>query len=269
MSTKIYDGTRYPMSIGAERYGRMFIEKVKPIHERLVAEATGYLLHTSVWSKLSGKPIQLDFGLDDKLDGDTKHMLELRKNSDIENLADFLVAAEKVVETASKSSQRCDPRLSLECSVSFVADSEGSEWGYAYPFASNTALRKIWPSLPGVEEYGYWNNTDGPREISEEDWDERGDVWERVLGWESWAECGVRCEPPIPSPFLLYVTRQRWFTAVVTKAFIESEANRRLGHESRRTQQSRELLADITNLSIDEIAAQQEREDRELEARFR
>lgn len=37
-------------------------------------------------------------------------------------------------------------------------------------------------SLPAfVKEYFYWNNTDAPQEISEEEWTERGDAWETVL----------------------------------------------------------------------------------------
>ncbi len=33
-------------------------------------------------------------------------------------------------------------------------------------------------SIEGVEEFGYWNNTDKPEEISQEDWDARGQFWD-------------------------------------------------------------------------------------------
>lgn len=36
--------------------------------------------------------------------------------------------------------------------------------------------------LPGVREYGYWNNTDPPEHVSDEEWEKRGDTWDDVLG---------------------------------------------------------------------------------------
>lgn len=35
--------------------------------------------------------------------------------------------------------------------------------------------------MPGVSEYGYWNNTDPPDNVSDEEWDERRLVWDKVL----------------------------------------------------------------------------------------
>ncbi len=39
-----------------------------------------------------------------------------------------------------------------------------------------------WLKMPGVSEYGYWNNTDPPDDVSEEEWENRGKVWNEVLG---------------------------------------------------------------------------------------
>lgn len=39
-----------------------------------------------------------------------------------------------------------------------------------------------WLSMPGVSEYGYWNNTDPPNNVSDEEWEVRGMVWDEVLG---------------------------------------------------------------------------------------
>lgn len=35
--------------------------------------------------------------------------------------------------------------------------------------------------LPYIKEYGYWNNTDKPDELTEEEWDERRSDWNEVL----------------------------------------------------------------------------------------
>lgn len=38
--------------------------------------------------------------------------------------------------------------------------------------------------LAGLEDYSYWNGTEGPEDIPEDDWDARRDVWDRLLpGW--------------------------------------------------------------------------------------
>lgn len=53
---------------------------------------------------------------------------------------------------------------------------------YAMFLAQMPALEKIFESLPGVQEFRYWNNTDAPEGISAEAWDARGEAWDRVLG---------------------------------------------------------------------------------------
>lgn len=47
----------------------------------------------------------------------------------------------------------------------------------------------------GLEEYGYWNNSDQPEEVSDEDWAIRAQVWERtgVLDMPL-NECGLKVE---------------------------------------------------------------------------
>lgn len=35
--------------------------------------------------------------------------------------------------------------------------------------------------MPGVQEYGYWNNTDPIEGVTDEEWDQRGKEWDRIL----------------------------------------------------------------------------------------
>jgi hypothetical protein len=41
---------------------------------------------------------------------------------------------------------------------------------------------------PDLEEYGYWNNTDEPEGMSEEEWEERRKVWEPLTDDEPWSQ---------------------------------------------------------------------------------
>jgi hypothetical protein len=49
-------------------------------------------------------------------------------------------------------------------------------------YTENGKWFKQWLSMPGVSEYGYWNNTDQPDNISDEEWEVRSEVWDEVLG---------------------------------------------------------------------------------------
>ena len=54
----------------------------------------------------------------------------------------------------------------------------------AFVMTEEVARRRamdFWESLEGVEYYGYWNNTDMPDDISEEEWDQRGKDWDEAL----------------------------------------------------------------------------------------
>lgn len=45
-------------------------------------------------------------------------------------------------------------------------------------FGSNDNL-DIFSGFDGITEFSYWNSTEGPDDISEDDWRERGEIWDR------------------------------------------------------------------------------------------
>ncbi|MCH6469874.1 hypothetical protein [Sinomonas terrae] len=48
-------------------------------------------------------------------------------------------------------------------------------------FADNPQYENTLDDMEGVEEYGYWNNTDRPDGLSEAEWDARREAWDRVM----------------------------------------------------------------------------------------
>jgi len=48
-------------------------------------------------------------------------------------------------------------------------------------FTEQEDFRKLWLSKWFVEEYGYWDNTDKPDELSEKDWERRCRDWDKAL----------------------------------------------------------------------------------------
>lgn len=40
--------------------------------------------------------------------------------------------------------------------------------------------------MPEITDYAYWNNTDPDENVSAEEWEERGEVWNRITDYERW-----------------------------------------------------------------------------------
>jgi hypothetical protein len=51
-------------------------------------------------------------------------------------------------------------------------------------YSSNTLMEKKFKKLKFFSEYGYWNNTDKPRKITEREWEHRGKDWDAIFGNE-------------------------------------------------------------------------------------
>lgn len=54
----------------------------------------------------------------------------------------------------------------------------------AYPFYARPAYGKSLEKLGIFQEWGYWNNSDRPTEVAEEEWDERREEWDSLLDEE-------------------------------------------------------------------------------------
>lgn len=68
-----------------------------------------------------------------------------------------------------------DPFFDTDFSISLIP---ASEHLLGIVYTEHTAWFNAWVALPEVEEFGYWNNSDGPEEVSEEAWEARGKAWE-------------------------------------------------------------------------------------------
>jgi hypothetical protein len=64
-----------------------------------------------------------------------------------------------------------------EVKLGFLKDPETGQLLCAW-FGSRDN-KEIFDEFDGVTEFSYWNSTEGPDDISEEDWEERGEIWNR------------------------------------------------------------------------------------------
>lgn len=57
---------------------------------------------------------------------------------------------------------------------------------YAIPRTMNSDYTKIFKKHAKAEEYGYWNNTDHPEELTQAQWNAREKEWNKVFGDSNW-----------------------------------------------------------------------------------
>jgi len=70
----------------------------------------------------------------------------------------------------------------LRFSIVFGKSFEGNV--LAYPYHTTKAYGELLEGTGLFEEYGYWNNTDGPDELTEDQWRARGKEWDSIANDE-------------------------------------------------------------------------------------
>jgi hypothetical protein len=67
----------------------------------------------------------------------------------------------------------------LELAVGYDKDTKAF---YAIPLGLHGIIRDCVEIIPELEEFGYWDNSDEPEDVNEEEWSVRCDLWNRVCG---------------------------------------------------------------------------------------
>lgn len=81
-------------------------------------------------------------------------------------------------QDAVRKTQRRDPAVDFQFDVS-IMPFEGRIYGIT--FTEQNDWRRMWMAKPFVEEFGYWNNTDAPDDMTNESWEERERIWNSIL----------------------------------------------------------------------------------------
>lgn len=71
------------------------------------------------------------------------------------------------------------PDLDVSLSLTLIPMSDGKVLGLI--FTEQQALQDLWMQQPGVTPYPYWDHTDRPDDVSEEEWEARAARWEQAL----------------------------------------------------------------------------------------
>lgn len=97
----------------------------------------------------------------------------------------------RLLERGAKVEQthQRDPSIDMSCEVVLLPHASGL---YGIAYAENRAIENAFFASEGIERFAYWNNTDRPDDVTEEDWGARRRLWHALLpGSGVPAECGL------------------------------------------------------------------------------
>lgn len=156
MSTKIYDGFRFKQVTFEEidRDIQAWRERIKT----LTVETSAKIIAERVV---------------EEIDAATSNGKELEPRILGRALVDIWDRQREIKKTG-----RRDPRVDLDFNLVILPD-DGKFYGIFYTEQSDWSDE--FRSLPWFEEFGYWNNTDKPDELTDEQWMYRREVWERIF----------------------------------------------------------------------------------------
>lgn len=165
MSTKIYNGLLidFPGTIAELRLELIQLAKHKLI-PAAETESAKLLANISI----------------DHLDKDL--WLAVDSSNTTSTMKDEIFKAWDAVQSrvhAIKTTDRRDPAVDFEFSLTLFPIKDKV---LAIPICENRNLLSILTNQPYVKEYGYWDNTDQPEGISDEDWAVRSQDWDKAVG---------------------------------------------------------------------------------------
>lgn len=203
MSTRIFNGYRLPESRPVPAVAREFAEAIKPAYREATVKAltiTSLLMLVQTMRQTSGPAtpdlvddepdlkdpnralIALSYGMCDSADIPTS-------GSILNRAADYLdLLHRRSREKAHKH------QLDRDVSVTFVSDPADTAWTLALLYTTHEPYEQAWEALDGVEPWPYWNVTDRPDDVSEDEWEQRRQAWDRAIGWMPPALVGVSWE---------------------------------------------------------------------------
>jgi len=150
MSTKIYDGCRLVEGVDVLDFTDKLRSVFLPIYDHVVTQ----------WTVLFAAAL---------IAQNRSHGREIPKSPLWEGFHEF------------ETTERLNQFRLTEFQVAFARDPL-TRRVHARPYMDADHYRAAWYTLPEVEPYPYWNNTDLPDDVSEDEWEKRSRAWDRVFG---------------------------------------------------------------------------------------
>ena len=179
MSTQIHNGWKFPEGTTLEQVFAQFREQGNLMRQmaddsardRIIGRACGII----------DKAMAHCMGLDEKENFD---LLE-------EGASPLGHAFNKMLDLRYEKNSSEANHVSCEASVVVAAHRTGL---YALTFFRNRDMEKSFVANMGLEQWGYWNNSDAPEGVSDAQWSEREKLWDDLVGDDAMCYAGATFE---------------------------------------------------------------------------
>lgn len=177
MSTKIYNGMKLP-NMSVFDINQMYLIFRKTLCEKAQQEYLKFVAKVYETAFIYSK-----FGID--IGGYDINLKEL--DSDLEESALLIFAREQASQLISKTRNAilwsdAEPEADFEASLCILPTRDAI---LCIPCANNSVIKaelvRTLKDYFHAEDYGYWDNTEGPDNITEIEWKKRRDDWNEVL----------------------------------------------------------------------------------------
>lgn len=187
MSTKIYGGFRITQPGATDFMGLQVLlnELSAKITEVARTETKKHVLRSAIDRFDQDSLLKCGFLKESETEGDERDPDEDARDGYITGaILRLLERGAKVEQTHQR-----DPSIDMGCEVVLFPHDSGL---YGIAYAGNRAIENAFFASEGIERFAYWNNTDRPDDISDDDWASRGRLWHELLpGSGVPAECGL------------------------------------------------------------------------------
>lgn len=190
MSTKIYNGYRIDTGDIFAFTGRLRA-KLNPVRDRLDARLIAEKMTTSIDNRLFGITPK-----DDETTGDTTSsradeaevIAHHRRTPVATEARDATIALMLGQSKLRREGKTADFDYNPNRFELTIARDQPTGDLLAITYCEQDELAEAFRGLDEVSEYGYWNNTDQPDDVTDEEWEARRQAWDRSLGWDAPAE---------------------------------------------------------------------------------
>ena len=184
MSTKIYNGYRLLSSRTLANVSRDLTDRAIPVHRDLAVRAVAGVTAMLAAAEQNGNGY--DEAIAVTMDAVSSGQLKPDMIRGI-NVSGPLVTSARIVDKVQKILQgstafRVPKAVDLQMSVTFLSDPSDSSQNLALLFTERDEFREVWEATSSVDAYPYWDNTDPPDEVSDDEWSTRRDTWDRAVG---------------------------------------------------------------------------------------
>lgn len=176
MSTKIYDGKKLPnMSVlELHRFCQKLKAELLPVAKTEYCKLVAKIAQSAYMYMVTGQNI-CDYTID------MPNVDIIDKRNDPYGIFSFArEQANKLVLNTSAAIRRVDSEPEADFDVSICVFPIHDKT-LCIPFANHDELHKKLFETKEFEEYGYWNNVDAPKGVSDEEWARRKADWDEAL----------------------------------------------------------------------------------------